>query len=607
MKRTLKEWALFYASLGWAVFPIRPGTKKSFYSYPEFKNPETGSAYSWKYQATSDPERVRRYWTEHPEAGIGCATGQQSGGLYVLDLDKEKTSTKDGAEHFREWQAKNGKANTKTPVSVTGSGGRQLFFHSAARLDTVKAAIYEGYGVDTRGDGGFVVLPPSTHPNGNAYAWKRSPEECETAEADELIKRYWKGDRQAAGDGADGAAFVLPATIGEGGRTAALVQYAGQLVKNAPRLSEEELRLLLEAVNGARCVPPLSDQEMEREVLPAVKRFRARIVADDFGEPETLTAAERLPGFFREIKERGKYDRTPTGFVALDFALGGGLYPGLYVLGAISSLGKTSLMLQIADQVAAGGRDVLYFSLEMSRDELMAKSLSRHTFRADPEDAKTARAILSGETDGETVQAAVSAYSTYADRLYFIEGVGDIGVSDVRDTIRAHMERTGNTPVIFLDYLQVLKPFNDKASDKQNTDHAILELRRLCREFRMTVFAISSFNRESYSQPVSMSSFKESGSIEYGSDVLLALQPQGIITSGKWYKKRNLETIESCKRSRERLIEAVILKNRSGETGGRVGFEFNAAYNYFVDDPLYVHNEPYYEDEDEDGGDYGDF
>ena len=55
------DWALYYASMGWAVFPIQPGTKKDFYHYPEFKNPESGNEYSWKYQASTDEERIRKY------------------------------------------------------------------------------------------------------------------------------------------------------------------------------------------------------------------------------------------------------------------------------------------------------------------------------------------------------------------------------------------------------------------------------------------------------------------------------------------------------------------------------------------------------------------
>ena len=72
----------------------------------------------------------------------------------------------------------------------------------------------------------------------------------------------------------------------------------------------------------------------------------------------------------------------PTGFDALDRALDGGLYEGLYIVGAISLLGKTTLVTQIGDWDRLRRADVLVFSLEMARAELMAKSISRHI--ADP-------------------------------------------------------------------------------------------------------------------------------------------------------------------------------------------------------------------------------
>ena len=93
----------------------------------------------------------------------------------------------------------------------------------------------------------------------------------------------------------------------------------------------------------------------------------------------------------------------PTGFKKLDSVLDGGLYEGLYIVGAISSLGKTTLITQITDQIAQSGTDVLIFSLEMARSELIAKSISRHTLQSvlqtggDTRNAKTTRGISTGK------------------------------------------------------------------------------------------------------------------------------------------------------------------------------------------------------------------
>lgn len=284
-----------------------------------------------------------------------------------------------------------------------------------------------------------------------------------------------------------------------------------------------------------------------------------------------------------------------TGFSELDNELDGGFYPGLYILGAISSLGKTTLLLQIADQVAGMGKDVLYFSLEMSACELISKSISRNTFKlckGERNKAKTARGITTAsryqgysKPEKELIKQSIKEYSKYATHLYFYEGIGSIGVAEIRKQVKEHVDLTGQTPLVFIDYLQILSPYDVRASDKQNTDKAVLELKRLSRDFDTPVIGVSSFNRDSYSMAVSMSAFKESGAIEYGSDVLIALQPQGMKAGlAASEQKENNKLVKECKSSDERSIEAVILKNRNGKTGGKVKFIYYSLFNCFEPD-----------------------
>jgi replicative DNA helicase len=96
---------------------------------------------------------------------------------------------------------------------------------------------------------------------------------------------------------------------------------------------------------------------------------------------KTLYVSEYLSQFIEDVFDETKRKKPiPTGFLKLNNLLGGGIYAGLYVVGGISSLGKTSIVLQIADFIAGRGKDVLFFSLEMSKIELVAKSLSRIVF-----------------------------------------------------------------------------------------------------------------------------------------------------------------------------------------------------------------------------------
>ena len=114
------------------------------------------------------------------------------------------------------------------------------------------------------------------------------------------------------------------------------------------------------------------------------------------------STANHLSKFFNGITNGSNNTCIKTNFEGLDDLLEGGLYEGLYCVGAISSLGKTTFVTQIADQIAAQGTDVLIFSIEMSRWEIISKSISRHTViesiasNSDIRNAKTARGITEG-------------------------------------------------------------------------------------------------------------------------------------------------------------------------------------------------------------------
>lgn len=276
-----------------------------------------------------------------------------------------------------------------------------------------------------------------------------------------------------------------------------------------------------------------------------------------------------------------------TGFYLLDSTLDGGLYEGLYTLGAISSLGKTTLMLQIADQIAASGNaQVLFFSLEMSRFELMARSISRHTAlisrnRYNTLDyAKTARGITTGrfwcnysDLDREVIYAAMDEYGSYAKNIYHLEGLGDVGVKQIRSGIAKHIKMTGTAPIVFVDYLQAVAPYSERMTDKQQVDKNILELKKISRDFKIPLFTISSFNRMSYEDEAKMTAFKESGSIEYSSDVLLGLHLKGA-------GSKDFDATEA-KAKTPREIELVVLKNRSSAVGKTIAFDYDPRFNLF--------------------------
>lgn len=337
----------------------------------------------------------------------------------------------------------------------------------------------------------------------------------------------------------------------------------------------------------------VNDREAFKREVEKVKKLQEEIERRECEKYQRGSAANYLQDFVDGITANADTPAISTGFNALDMALGdsgepGGFYEGLYIVGAISSLGKTTIMTQITDQIAQTGQDVLIFSLEMARNELIAKSISRHTLEivlatnGDARDAKTYRGVTVGsryerysEAERQLIKNAILEYSKYADHIYIHEGQGDIGVENIKEAVSDHIRFTGNKPLVMVDYLQILAPYNERATDKQNTDKAVMELKRISRDFKIPVIGISSFNRASYKEAVTMEAFKESGAIEYSSDVLIGLQLKG--AGG------NKFDATEAKNKDPREVELVILKNRNGRAGNKVEYQFYPMFNYFAE------------------------
>lgn len=316
--------------------------------------------------------------------------------------------------------------------------------------------------------------------------------------------------------------------------------------------------------------------------------------------------------FLDSLLAKDRADCYPTGFKELDSILDGGLFPGLYVVGAISSLGKTTFSLQIADNIAMSGKAVLFFSLEMSREELIAKSISRRMMQKAMKDnagvknvlekvegsAKTTRDIMKGakswsKDSRDLLQEAAFWYTGEegpGNNLAISEGAGNIGYKEIRAAVQAYKVENGVYPVVVIDYLQIMAPADPRATDKQNTDKTVLELKRMSRDFNIPVLAISSFNRENYSQAVNMAAFKESGAVEYSADVLIGLQYEYMRKRpGETDKARTTRIAESQEHVQQEaaqglpiLVDAVILKNRNGARG-HASLKFMPRFNCYED------------------------
>ncbi len=313
--------------------------------------------------------------------------------------------------------------------------------------------------------------------------------------------------------------------------------------------------------------------------------FLQRVRAAETQAKKPANTANYIDTAMRREIERFREGRgRKTGFPNLD-KQAGGLYSGLYVIAAISSLGKTSFALQLADQIAAAGTDVIFFSLEQSCLELVSKSIARYTCNSDPAHAATALQIREGVTDDTILDAIADYKDQIQDRLSIVEGNFSCDVSFIRDYTRSYMQRTGTKPVVIIDYLQILQGDpKQKQSTKELIDSTVTELKRTSRELDITVFVISSLNRMNYLTPVSFESLKESGSIEYSADVIYGLQLRCINEElfgkeGKLKEKR--DRIREAKAAEPREIELLCLKNRYGISSFSCYFDYYPANDLF--------------------------
>ena len=170
---SLHDWAVYYAQKGWAVFPLLPNSKK----------PATQHGFN---DATTSVARVESWWRIHPDYNIGVATGKKSNGLVVIDLDIDEEKGKDGYHELQQWQKENKTVLPDTIQSITGRGGNHMFYHS----DTPGTCSTSETGVDIRADGGYVVVPPSIHPNGRRYEWEQEPGDYILQETNTAVQQF---------------------------------------------------------------------------------------------------------------------------------------------------------------------------------------------------------------------------------------------------------------------------------------------------------------------------------------------------------------------------------------------------------------------------------
>jgi archaellum biogenesis ATPase FlaH len=301
--------ALAYARKGWPVFPCEARGKKPL------------TKHGLK-DATTDPKKVRTWWSMWPEANIGHPTGEQ----IVLDEDGPE-----GKAALAALEKEHGTL-PQTLTDSTGKG-RHLFFHAnGTRIRNSAGKL--GPHLDVRGAGGYVILPPSVHTNGKRYEWVRRIKPVPIpAWLEKLVTEL--GHKPPASKGAG-------AQIPAGQRHGHLLKFAGRL--RAAGCDESTIMAALLAENTSHCNPPKPDSEVRTLAHDVCTRYPAGIPAKNGAEPSGGAIS------LAKIRTFSSIDPEPLRW----------LWRGRIPLGKLTviagdpGLGKSLLTIDIAARVSTG-------------------------------------------------------------------------------------------------------------------------------------------------------------------------------------------------------------------------------------------------------------
>lgn len=249
----LAEAARDYVERGLAIIPLGVGKKE----------PVTKSGLNdW----TDNPGQIDVWWGQGEHAGkrgnprynIGMACGQVSGGIIAIDLDCHSDEA-NGLDYLRDWEVEHGKL-PETWTQITGSGGKQLFYRAG---QDIRNSANGEIGVDVRGNGGYVVLPPSLHPCGDCYEWSISPDDMDVADADDKVYDFIRAvsKTKKRSDGWNSEKAGIPSEITEN-RNETLFSLGRSFLSRGS--GHDEVATLIRSLNATICRPPLPDVEVEK-------------------------------------------------------------------------------------------------------------------------------------------------------------------------------------------------------------------------------------------------------------------------------------------------------------------------------------------------------
>ena len=261
----LKNAALLYAAKGFTIFPLKVYGKE----------PATPHGF---YDATTDINQIDEWWNKNPNYNIGIVTGN---GFAVIDLDvNHGGSDRNGVLELEKYQAEHG-TFPETAICITPRGGKHLYYAVTQEKKTQTNLLP---GIDICGTKHYVVAPPSVTENGK-YRWEGRSIIDGMAPADETVEKLinLSANRQSSEKqeitGISSLSESTSSVICEGGRHSFLLSKLGKMQHQG--LTDDEIREVIGNLNRHYCAPPMTEEELEKEIFEALTRYEKGVQVFD--------------------------------------------------------------------------------------------------------------------------------------------------------------------------------------------------------------------------------------------------------------------------------------------------------------------------------------
>jgi hypothetical protein len=513
---TLREAVIEYTRQGYAVIPLKPRAKDQ----PLIK---------WKPYQTRKPTgaEVTKWWTENPQANIALLTGKISG-LVVFDSDGPQA----------EAVISDNGGVPEGPQSITARG-RQYFskypgfeIHNNANAKLT---------LDVRGDGGYVVVPPSIHPSGHVYQWAPGLSLLEVDLPElrpwqlEYLKKHCGGNGQGLTNPPGWQAEALKG-VDKGARNDTATKLAGRYV--ALGLSNNEIATILLTWNQNNS-PPLPADEIQT-TIQSVRATHERKHPESEAEEATRgperalikQVAFRLSDRINLNKQHHKIGEQ-TGFKFLDRAIYGLVKTFLYIIGAYTSVGKTALLTQLTVNLLKDNPSIriAVFSTEMAAEHILLRLMANRS-------AIPSMAIFRGKLDADRQIAVDGAFNYFHNKsIWLFDDVYTF------DGIQAKCKAISHLDVVFVDFLQNMQG-EGGVYDRMSV--LPVQLQRMAKKLNTSVVAMSQVSNEAARGDPRVIGYKGAGELAAACDL------------GLWLERD---------KDNEELLQCYIRKNRHGPTG----------------------------------------